>query len=129
MTTGFTVKQKAIILARDGHKCALCGSEAQTVNHRANRGAGGFRAANRLSNGCGICFRCNSDIESIPKVADCARALGVKISKYSDPKETLFLHPVEQVWVYLDDWGSFSFLDAGLSVSKPNGNPQPENEG
>ena len=113
--TGFTERQKAIVLERDGQKCPICGQRAREVNHRANRGSGGFLAGNRLSNACVICWICNGLIESDPEFADLARSRGVKLSRYADPLAVPYLHPIYGVEVWLDDTGSFSF-DAPVGV-------------
>jgi hypothetical protein len=116
MPTGFTPQQTSTILFRDGDKCAMCGRRARTANHRANRGAGGFRAANVLSNGCALCHECNGLIESDGPLADRARDRGVKISKWSDPRAVPFLSPLWGCLVLLDDDGGFELYD-GPAVS------------
>lgn len=104
--TGFTPSDVQTILERDGHKCPLCGKRATTANHRANRGAGGFRGANVLSNGCAICDDCNGRIESDADLAQLARARGVKLSRYDDPAAVPYLHPILGMFVLLDDAGN-----------------------
>lgn len=105
--TGFTVKQKREILERDGGVCLMWGSnpqcryEADTVNHRINRGAGGSRSLNVLVNGCAICSVCNGLIESDSELAAVARERGVKVrSSHNADRDlvtlrlTPLMHPV-----------------------------------
>lgn len=108
-STGFTQQQKHVVLERDNHQCPMCMARADTVNHRANRGAGGFRAGNVLSNACAICHSCNGLIESEPELQALAVQLGVKISRYEDPALVPYLHPVFG-WVLLEADGGFSLL-------------------
>lgn len=115
MTTGFTPGQVRAIMHRDGDRCAMCGRRARVANHRANRGAGGYLAANVLSNGCALCSECNGRIEADADAATRARERGVKISKHDDPRTIPFLSPLFLVYVLLDDDGGFEFYDA-LSV-------------
>jgi hypothetical protein len=115
--TGFTAEQTRAILNRDGDKCAMCGRRARTANHRANRGAGGFRAANVLSNGCALCHLCNGLIESDGPLAEIARARGVKISKWDDPRAVPYRSPLYDCDVLLDDLGGFVFADGPARTS------------
>ena len=100
-TTGFTPEQKLAVLMRDGYKCPMCGHVAREVNHRGNRGHGGFLGANTLDNGCAICHECNGLIESDAEFAAEARRRGVKISRYDVPDMVRFLSPLFGMWVYL----------------------------
>lgn len=106
--TGFTPEQKSIILERDGHQCPMCGGRANEANHRANRGAGGYKAGNVLSNGCAICSLCNGRIESDPRYAELARDRGVKLSRYDDPRQEPYLHPMLKIKVWLADDGTYT---------------------
>lgn len=132
-STGFTPHQVQAILWRDGDKCGMCGRRARTANHRANRGAGGFRAGNVLSNGCALCHDCNGLIESDGPLAEIARERGVKISKWDDPRTIPYLSPLYGCLVLLDDEGGFEFSDlpaAGptdLPATKEA--PEPKSEG
>lgn len=108
MTTGFTPEQTTTILFRDGQKCAMCGHRASVANHRANRGHGGHRDSNRLSNGCALCATCNGLIESDPVQATIARLRGVKLSRYDDPTAEPYLSPLFGCEVWLDDVGGFT---------------------
>lgn len=58
-----TVKRQ--VIERDGGFCMLalhrCTGEAQTTDHRANRGAGGSRLLNDPSNLIAACSQCNGD--------------------------------------------------------------------
>ncbi len=109
-TTGFTPEQKAIVLFRDFDTCPLCGKRAEQVNHRANRGSGGYLGANTLANACAICWKCNGLIESDPEWAELARVRGVKLSRYDDPHEVEYLHPFYRMRVLLLDSGDFVFV-------------------
>ena len=116
MSTGFTPEQRAIILFRDFHTCALCLGPGTEVNHRANRGAGGYKAGNVLSNACVLCTFCNNSIESHALTATAARELGIKISRHSDPAQAPYMHPVYKMWCLLDDDGNYTFCDPPADV-------------
>ena len=113
MSAGFTPEQVQAIMVRDGGMCAMgCGRRADTGNHRANRGAGGYRAANRLANGCAICSDCNFRIEYDAIAARKARELGVKISRHDDPELVPFYSPLFGMWAHLHDDGMTFDVDA-----------------
>lgn len=109
MTTGFTPAQSAAILLRDGNICAMTGSHewctgrAEVVNHRLNRGAGGSKLRNGLSNGCAICHTCNGLIESDARLAAVARARGVKLRQGEEPADCPIWSPFFHQWVMLSD--------------------------
>lgn len=83
--TGFTRKQTAAVLERDGGICLMWGSNpycaysADVANHRVNRGAGGSKGLNVLVNACALCSSCNGLIESDAGLALVARDRGVKV--------------------------------------------------
>lgn len=106
--TGFTAEQRAIALFRDFDTCCLCGKRATVVNHRANRGAGGFVGANVLSNACALCWLCNDAIERDGPDADAARTAGVKLSRYDDPRLVPYMHPTFRCLVWPRDDGDFT---------------------
>jgi hypothetical protein len=57
------VRTKRAVILRDGGWCLLalpgCSGEAQTTDHRANRGAGGSRVLNDPVNLVAACTACN----------------------------------------------------------------------
>lgn len=108
--TGFTPEQRAIVLYRDFRICPMCGRLADQVNHRANRGAGGYQAGNRLSNACAICWECNGLIETDADTAELARRRGVKLSRDDDPEQVEYWHPFYRLPVLLLDSGDFVFV-------------------
>jgi hypothetical protein len=110
MSTGFTPDQNAAILLRDGGICAMIGSHdgcagrADTANHRLNRGAGGSKLRNGMSNGCAICHVCNGLIESDSALASVARERGVKLRQGDEPAECRLWSPFFHQWVKLSDY-------------------------
>lgn len=76
-------------------------------HHRANRGMGGFRAADTISNLIWLCADENGLIESDPAWAERARADGVKISRHSHPPTVRIKHALYG-WVFLNDEGTAS---------------------
>lgn len=116
MSAGFTAAQKQIVLERDNHQCPMCLRRATEVNHRANRGSGGFRGANTLSNACAICWVCNGLIESDPVMQTKAILRGVKLSRYDDPLLMPYQHPMYGL-VLLDDAGGFRLDSTGVDES------------
>lgn len=76
------------LTARDGHVCAYCGIDDDTLvpHHRANRGHGGRKSLDRIANLCFLCSRCNGDAESDADVAASMRDLGIKISSHATPE-------------------------------------------
>ena len=95
----------AALRARDGDVCAWSGIETNTLvpHHRANRGAGGFKGADRLSNLVLVDSIANGRFES--DLQEKARLLGFKISRYADPESIPLFHKVWG-WVLLKDDGS-----------------------
>lgn len=94
---------------RDGDVCAWSGIETETLvpHHRANRGAGGFKGADRLSNLVLVDSIANGRFES--DLQRRAQLLGFKISRYADPESIPLFHKVHG-WVLLKDDGSMVFL-------------------
>ena len=109
MSTGFTSDQSAAILLRDGGICAMtgiheqCTGRADVANHRLNRGAGGSKLRNGLSNGCAICHTCNGLIEADARLAEIARARGVKLRQGEEPADCPIWSPFFHQWVMLSD--------------------------
>lgn len=99
-TTGFTREQVDAILLRDGGKCCLCGRNADTANHRMNRGAGGRPSLNRIDNGCAICWRCNDLIERDAVARADAIHLGVKLPEGASFQTPLW-SPFFGMWLVL----------------------------
>lgn len=92
---------------RDGHRCAMCGAESDTLvpHHRANRGMGGRKSLNRLSALIWLCSLENGLVESDPEMAVIARAMGIKISSHDEPSHVPIHHAVHGL-VLLDDDGA-----------------------
>jgi hypothetical protein len=95
--------------ARDGDVCAWSGVETETLvpHHRANRGAGGFKGADRLSNLVLVDSIANGRFES--DLQKRAQLLGFKISRYADPESIPLFHKVHG-WILLKDDGSMVIL-------------------
>lgn len=102
-------KLLAALRARDGDVCAWSGIETETLvpHHRANRGAGGFKGADRLSNLVLVDSIANGRFES--DLQKKAQLLGFKISRYADPESIPLFHKVHG-WVLLKDDGSMVIL-------------------
>lgn len=85
--------------------CWHCGTtETLVFHHRANRGAGGSKVLDTLQNVILVCARFNGEMESDANVANWARDLGMKLSRYSSPAEPVFDN-YAKVWFRLDAKG------------------------
>lgn len=100
---------KAAMDERDGKVCAWhgssCGTETLVPHHRVNRGSGGRRSLNRLSNLVWLCSVVNGLIESDSEWAERARNLGIKLSGHDEPSGKLIDHAVHGP-CWLDDDGT-----------------------
>jgi len=70
--TGFPPAVKAVVDARSGAVCEVCGEEWVTeYHHRRPRAMGGSRApeTNAASNALGVCWNCHKAIESHRRIA------------------------------------------------------------
>lgn len=96
--------------ARDGDVCAFTGVESDRLvpHHRANRGAGGFKAGDRLSNLVLVDSIVNGRFEH--DLQGKAKLLGFKISRYADPESIPLFHKVHG-WVLLRDDGGVTQLE------------------
>lgn len=104
--TGLTKKHVAALRVRDENRSAWTGEESDTLvpQHRANRGMGGSRKANTLSNVVLLESRINSLIESDPEWQAEAVRRGIKVSKFADPRMVPVEHAVHGL-VWLTDDG------------------------
>lgn len=103
-------KLLAALRDRDGDVCAWSGVSTDTLvpHHRANRGAGGFKGADRLSNLVLVDSIANGRFES--DLQERAKILGFKISRYADPESIPMFHKVWG-WVLLKDDGKVVKLE------------------
>lgn len=83
-----------------------CDQETLVPQHRAGKGGGGYKPADRLANVVLLCSGYNGLIETDAVLAQDARELGIKISKFSDPSVEPILH-AQHGWVRLDDEGGW----------------------
>lgn len=103
---------------RDKH-CPHCGSTDDTLvpNHRANRGAGGWKAGNLPANIITLCSRMNGLIESDPVEAEKARKFGWKIGRYVEPTEAPVYDMATGDWYLLDnEYGRTNFFEKERSI-------------
>lgn len=105
---GFTQSQKKKIMERDGYLCVphagTCGG-GLVVHHRANRGMGGRKSADTLSNGLTVCSDWNARVEADSALAEQARGYGWKIPTSWPPEHASIYYPVLGRNFYLDDDG------------------------
>lgn len=102
--TGPDPETQAAVMARDGGCVRADAGECfgrVVCNHRANRGMGGSRDLNQLSNLVAACFWCNGWFEDHPEEA---RANGWKLRRGDDPLLVAVRYPDGRRWV-LDDEG------------------------
>jgi len=99
--TGFDRRTIAVILDRDGHACASCGSVGNVVaHHRRNRGMGGSTDAetNSVRNGLALCWACNGLAEHHAHYAQEARERGIKL-RHGDPLTTPVRYADGVLWL------------------------------
>lgn len=103
-----TPKEFQRILRRDNESCYHCATDDQTLipQHRANRGHGGSKSANKLSNLITFCSIANGLLESDPDFADLGRHNGWKLSRYDDPLKVPVFDVGSGRWWRLDDLGN-----------------------
>lgn len=94
--------------ARDGHRCAwhwegACDPATLVPHHRSNRGMGGSRSKNRLSNLVWLCSDMNGLIESDSTYAESARGRGIKVSSHAEPSHEPIIHAVHGRCLLNDD--------------------------
>ena len=99
---GFTKKQWQQIKDRDGC-CAWhglwCDPDTWVPQHRAGRGMGGSKSANRLSNGIVLCSSMNALIEADADLAMEARRRGIKVGFWADTEEIPVVYPDGPWWL------------------------------
>ena len=95
---------------RDGDVCAFTGVESDRLvpHHRANRGHGGFKGGDVLSNLILVDSIVNGRFEH--DLQKKAQLLGFKISRYADPESIPVFHKGFAGWVLLKNDGSAVML-------------------
>lgn len=97
-------KQIQTLRTRD-QWCWHCGATEHLVpHHRANRGMGGSKVADNFQNVILVCAEYNGAMESNAGVANLARDLGHKLSKFLSPSEPVFDNYAKR-WYFLDTKG------------------------
>lgn len=86
--------------------CWHCGAESDLVpHHRANRGFGGSKVLDTLQNVILLCSAYNGAMESDAAIANQARDLGHKLSKFASPTAPVFDNWGKR-WYFLDEKGN-----------------------
>jgi hypothetical protein len=86
--------------------CWHCGTnDGLVIHHRMNRGMGGSKHLDKLSNLIMVCYQFNGAMESDSAVATWARDLGMKLSKYDTTAHPVFDN-AQKVWFTLDEQGN-----------------------
>jgi hypothetical protein len=94
-------KQVQTLRVRD-QWCWHCGTPENLVpHHRANRGMGGSKVADNFQNVILVCAEYNGAMESDAGVANQARDLGHKLSKFLASSEPVFDNYAKR-WYFLD---------------------------
>lgn len=97
------------VFERDGGRCVACGTEyGLTIQHRANRGAGGSKSAESMENYLLMCWHENTALEASSSFARKGRAYGWKCprNQVTPPGDVPVWYSVERAWFYLDSDGT-----------------------
>lgn len=82
-------KTRALVLARDGDRCAHCGTSfGLTIQHRINRQMGGSKTRDTPAHLLTLCADSNTRLESDSSFADLGRLMGWKLRSWDDPEAT-----------------------------------------
>ena len=91
------------IFERDGH-CLHCGvTEGLTIQHRANRGAGGSKLRDTPSNLIALCGLSNQLLECDALRARAGRDHGWKLRSWEYPLTVPVLDVLTGEWAYIDN--------------------------
>ncbi|GAB3041987.1 hypothetical protein GCM10027079_02370 [Sediminivirga luteola] len=113
-----TAKQRKTVYERDGGRCVHCGAwDALTIQHRASRGMGGSKAAERFSNWLTLCLVSNTRLEADAEFARLGRDRGWKVSRNGilTPAEVPVIDYQGRSWL-LDDNGGRSLVSAQIGA-------------
>ena len=104
----FSPTLKAQVRARDGEDCIICGLPGTDVHHRAGRGMGGSKAANRVGACLTVCRRHNNLMETDAAFMREAYRLGWKVKRHGvrPPEDVAVWYPLEEAWCLLGDDGA-----------------------
>ena len=108
MSPAFSPSLKAQVVDRDGAACVICGVPSTEVHHRAGRGMGGSKAANRVGACMVVCRRHNWLMESDAAFMGLAYRRGWKVRRHGvrTPEDVAVWYPAEQEWFLLGDDGA-----------------------
>lgn len=113
------------VLARDGGICVInldvCTTVAEVADHRANRGAGGAKSLDGMSNLIAACSFCNGMKEMVHgEIRDLLVARGVRVESHSThrktaqrARETPVYYPDGKRYLLDDDGGKELHHDRG----------------
>lgn len=93
------------VFERDGGMCAACGTTyGLSLQHRANRGAGGSKKAECFSNYLTLCWEHNARLEGDALFAAKGRAYGWKCRRnvLMTPAEQPVWYVYERAWFHLE---------------------------
>jgi len=91
-----------LVKARDSY-CWECGAtEGLVLHHIVNRGQGGSKLLDRADNLIRVCSLYNSAMESDPEIAQTARELGHKQSRFGKQRQPVF-DKVLGIWFTLNE--------------------------
>lgn len=103
------------VFERDGYMCVDCGTMSMlTIQHRVNRGMGGSKNLDRMSNLITMCVTHNGLLESEAEYAERGRKYGWKVHRNRTvaPEDVPVFYRALRTWVYLGDDGSRLTVDA-----------------
>lgn len=96
-------KVRMAVMERDGFRCAHCGCRADTIQHRANKQAGGSKLRDNPANLMAMCLAFNVSAEADTEDARLARANGWKLSQQDDPLTVPVFDVVDQMAYLMDN--------------------------
>lgn len=118
MSPAFSPSLKAAVVARDGAACVICGIPSTEVHHRAGRGMGGSKAANRVGACMCVCRRHNWLMESDADFMRDAYQRGWKVRRHGVriAEDVAVWYPLEGAWFLLGDDGARVRLAAETAI-------------
>jgi hypothetical protein len=103
-------------LAQRDPYCLHCGEiNDLVIHHRKNRGMGGSKLLDNMSNLLRICNEYNVAMESVSVRADAARELGHKLRQWDDTSAPV-KDECDGMWYILDDVGNKTLTEEPQSL-------------